>query len=145
MRLVAATPKDARALARILSDWIDETPWMPDLHTPEEDERFLHHLITRNDVTVLQNWRGAQGFMAQDGQKIHALYLRPQARGRGHGARLLDRAKSQSARIELWTFQANTGARAFYAREGFREVEFTDGAGNDEKQPDVRLVWEQDT
>ena len=32
-------------------------------------------------------------------------------------------------------------ADGFYVREGFTEVELTDGAGNDEGLPDVRLVW----
>lgn len=31
---------------------------------------------------------------------------------------------------------------AFHIREGFGEVEFSDGAGNDEKLPDVRLEWQ---
>ena len=51
-----------------------------------------------------------------------------------------DDAKA-AGHLTLWTFQANDGARRFYAREGFREVEFTDGAGNAEKLPDVRLEW----
>jgi len=32
-------------------------------------------------------------------------------------------------------------ARRFYGREGFVEVEHTDGAGNEEGEPDVRLEW----
>ena len=31
---------------------------------------------------------------------------------------------------------------ACHIREGFGEVEFSDGAGNDEKLPDVRLEWQ---
>ena len=31
--------------------------------------------------------------------------------------------------------------RAFYAREGFVEVDWTDGAGNEEHEPDVRCRW----
>lgn len=143
MKLTPAKSQDAPALALILSDWIDETAWMPKIHTPQEDLRFLHHLIETQDVTVLRNATQPMGFMAQAGDTIHALYLRPPARGMGYGAQFLDQAKSKAAQLDLWTFQANTGARAFYAREGFVEVEETDGAGNDEKQPDVRLRWEQ--
>jgi hypothetical protein len=43
--------------------------------------------------------------------------------------------------FQLWTFQANTGARRFYARHSCREVEWTNGEHNEEKTPDVRLVW----
>jgi len=45
------------------------------------------------------------------------------------------------AGLELWTFQVNDGARRFYERHGFRAVEVTDGAGNEERQPDVRYAW----
>ncbi len=141
MRLITAKPTDAEPLAQILADWIDETAWMPDIHTPDEDIRFLTHLITTCDVTTAHDRHGPQGFLARDGTKIHALYLVPDIRGRGLGKQLLDRAKSRSDRLELWSFQSNAGARAFYAREGFDEVELTDGADNDEQVPDVRLVW----
>ncbi|MCG6904416.1 MAG: GNAT family N-acetyltransferase [Rhodobacter sp.] len=141
MRLTAAKPRDAEPLAAILADWKDETRWLPDLHSREEDAGFLARLIDTTDVIVLRNWRGARGFLARDDQVVHALYIARQTRGQGHGRRLLDAAKAQSARLTLWTFQANTRARAFYAREGFVEVEETDGAGNDEKLPDVRLEW----
>ena len=141
MRLAPAKPHDAAALGRILADWIDETPWMPKIHTPDEDRKFLDRLISDNEVMTLHNWRGPQGFLARDGAIVHALYLQPAARRRGQGKRLLDWAKAHSPHLTLWTFQANTGARAFYAREGFAEVEMTDGARNDEVVPDVRLVW----
>lgn len=145
MRLVPAKPVDAAPLAQILSDWIDETTWMPDIHTLDEDRRFLTRLINNCDVIIVRDWRGPLGFMARDGIMIQALYLVPGARGKGLGKRLLDVAKSRSEQLELWSFQSNTGARAFYAREGFREVEMTDGAGNDEKVPDVRLVWQKES
>ena len=91
----------------------------------------------------MRDWRGPQGFLARDGEMIHALYLRPKARRRGFGKALLDQAKAETPRLTLWAFQANAQARRFYAREGFAEVEETDGAGNDEKLPDVRLTWER--
>jgi len=143
VRLDPAKPADVAPLARILADWIDETAWMPDIHTPHEDRRFLAHLIDTCDVITLRDRRGLQGFLARDGAMIHGLYLTPGARGKGLGKRLLEIAKSRSDHLELWSFQANAGARAFYGREGFDEVELTDGAGNDEKVPDVRLIWSE--
>jgi hypothetical protein len=35
----------------------------------------------------------------------------------------------------------NVKARRFYERRGFAVVEMTDGRGNEEKEPDIRLVW----
>ena len=32
-------------------------------------------------------------------------------------------------------------AQRCYERQGFVAVERTDGAGNEEREPDVRLVW----
>jgi len=141
MRLTRAIAEDAEPLAKIMAGWIAQTPWMPQLHEPAEDIRFLHYLIREKQVTTLRNWRGVHGFLARDGGDIHALYLGPKARNRGWGRALLQDAKSQVRDLTLWTFQANTRARAFYAREGFVEVELTDGSGNDEKLPDVRMRY----
>ena len=138
-----ATPKDAGVLVAILRGWIQETPWMPKLHSPAEDLGFLGHLIATQEVSVAHLKGAAAGFMARLGPEISCLYLAPQARGQGLGAQLLDRAKAQSPRLCLWTFQANIGARRFYARHGFVETERTDGARNDERLPDARLIWER--
>lgn len=140
---VPATPQDAGDLAAILRGWIHETPWMPKLHGPAEDLAFLAHLIATHEVTVMRRNGLAAGFLARLGPEIDCLYLAASARGQGLGAQVLDRAKAASPRLELWTFQANSGARRFYARHGFMETGLTDGAGNDEKLPDVRLIWER--
>jgi predicted N-acetyltransferase YhbS len=61
---------------------------------------------------------------------------------RGIGSQLVRLTQARRpAGLELWTFQVNDGARRFYERHGFRAVELTDGAGNEERQPDVRYVW----
>lgn len=141
MRLAPARPGDAARLGQIMLDWLNETPWIPKPHSGRQDTAFLRRLIARMDVTTLRNWRGVQGFMAREGETIHAMYLTRAVRGQGWGGRMLDRAKAAVPRLTVWSFQANTRARAFYARHGFVEVEMTDGADNDEGLPDVRLVW----
>ena len=110
---------------------------MPKLHSREEDLGFLQGLIAGCRVRVIE---GA-GFMAVEGGVVRALYLEPSARGLGLGKALLDDAKGRAGRLELYTFEANAGARRFYAREGFREVRF--GAENEEGLPDVFLVWQR--
>ncbi|MFM2354976.1 MAG: hypothetical protein RLZZ528_712 [Pseudomonadota bacterium] len=139
--LAPATPGDAAALGAILSDWIDATGWLPRLHTRDEDRGFVAHLIAAHQVIVARDGGGPAGFIVIDGTTISALYLAQAARGRGIGAQLLSAAKSGRETLSLWTFQANAGARRFYLREGFREVEWTDGAGNEALLPDVRLEW----
>ena len=138
-----ATPDDAPALARILGDWLRETGWMPVLHTREEDEGFLRHLIATRTVRVLR-LPDPKGFLAREGGQIDALYLAPAARGQGWGRALLEEAKAAEPRLSLWTFAANAAARAFYAREGFAEVQATDGQDNEARLPDIRLEWQQE-
>ena len=73
---------------------------------------------------------------------VHHLCVRRGETGKGIGHELLTSAKFNSPKgLQLWTFQVNDGARRFYAREGFQEVELTNGENCEEKQPDVRLEW----
>lgn len=138
-----ATPLDAGAVGAILSGFVDDTPWMPRIHTRAEDVAHAGDLIGRGWVTVAEQTAKAVGFMARADDTIHALYLVPQVQRRGIGSALLQGAMRQAHRLELWTFQANDGAQRFYHRHGFRAVQQTDGAGNDEGLPDIRFVWER--
>ncbi|MEM8578855.1 MAG: GNAT family N-acetyltransferase [Pseudomonadota bacterium] len=133
-----ARPEDALACGAILSAFIDGTDWMPRLHSRAEDIGFCGMMIDRGWVTVAG--QPAQGFLAREDAFIHALYVAPDRQGRGIGKALLDAAKA-APRLELWTFQANLRAQAFYRREGFTEAERTDGARNDEGLPDIRFTW----
>ena len=145
VKLRPAVAGDAAALGAILSDWIDTTPWMPRLHTRDEDRGFVGHLIGTTEVTVAELGGGPAGFLARDREEIPALYVAVAARGQRTGTALLQQAQSVVRRLTLWTFQANAGAIRFYHRAGFSEAERTDGARNDEKLPDVRLVWTRTT
>lgn len=136
-----AEASDALAISSILSNWIDETDWMPRIHTYDEDRGFGRFLLENTDVTVAKATGEVIGFVAVQGDIVQALYVAHDARRQGVGKALLDAVRVGRDYISLWTFQANADARAFYGREGFAEVEHTDGTGNDEKLPDVRLVW----
>ncbi len=141
-RLDEGRPEDGDALGAILSDWIDETEWMPRLRTREEDRAFCLDLIAAGQVRLLRGANGIAGFLAREGDDIPALYVGAPWRGQGFGGRLLDDAKALSrGTLSVWTFQANEGARRFYQRAGFHEIELSDGSRNDEGLPDVRLTW----
>jgi hypothetical protein len=43
--------------------------------------------------------------------------------------------------MRLYAFQRNTRARDFYECRGFVAVEFGDGSGNEEGEPDVLYQW----
>ena len=76
-----------------------------------------------------------------DEDVAHESSLKRQT-GRKVGTQSYGSAKADRKALNLWTFQANGGAIRFYLREGFREVERTDGAANEEALPDVRMRWE---
>lgn len=138
-----ANPLDAGRVGAILSAWIDETPWMPRVHTRAEDIAFADMMVDRGWVTVSETAEDVLGFIARDGDDIHALYIDPEARGQGIGSALLASAMEHEDQLTLWTFQANTRAQAFYERHGFAPVEHTDGSGNDEGLPDIRYHWQR--
>ena len=73
---------------------------------------------------------------------VEQLYVLSEWAGSGVGTRLLEVAKALSpSGLQLWTFESNTSAQAFYAHHGFTVAEQTNGAGNEERQPAVRMVW----
>ncbi|WPZ32416.1 GNAT family N-acetyltransferase [Thalassobaculum sp. OXR-137] len=143
-----ALASDAPAIARILRRSMRTAmPWLPDLHTPEEDLWFVENrLLPDGRVTVATDSGDSVGYMALSagGDWIEHLYLLPTHWRRGIGTELLRRAQGESAQLQLWAFQRNMPARRFYERHGFRAVEVTDGAGNEEKTPDVRYLWRAD-
>jgi ribosomal protein S18 acetylase RimI-like enzyme len=70
------------------------------------------------------------------------LYVAVDHQGEGIGRRLLELAKSRSlGLLELYTFQVNEKAVAFYLANGFEIVDGSDGSRNEELEPDYRLSW----
>jgi len=117
-------------------------PWLPMVHTPEEDRVFFASRIREGETCMIAAVDGKDaGFICFEGDWVNHLYIHPDHWRGGLGARLLDVAKAAAPRLQLWTFQGNTSARAFYKAQGFEEAELTDGAGNEERTPDVRLIW----
>lgn len=140
IRLRPAEPEYCPAMADILQDWIEATSWMPVLHGRNGTHAFLRRLQADAEITVPYGVP-VTGFLARNGAEIDALYLAPEARGRGVGTALIQAAQAECTHLRLWCFQRNAGALRFYERCGFREPRRTDGLDNDEKLPDVRLEW----
>jgi GNAT superfamily N-acetyltransferase len=141
LRQLALT--DVSAAAQVHRIAFDQAmPWLVGLHTPDQDRWFYReHLFAtcrlwgRFDDDVLN------GIIAFREGWIEQLYVLPAAQGRGVGSELLEVAKRASDRLELWTFQRNARARRFYEARGFTPVEQTDGARNEEREPDARYLW----
>jgi len=139
-----ATAVDADAIAAVLSPSFRLLTFLPILHTVEEDRGFIADVVLKEcEVTVAENAGRVASFLAQEGEELRLLYTHPDFIGMGAGSLLLDGAKASAAALELWCFQANTGARRFYERHGFRAIRFTDGRDNEEKTPDVLYRWQR--
>jgi len=134
-----ANQADAEACADILNAWIDATDWMPRIH-PADDVRRHNRDVVLADRELWVIGAPVHGYLALDPETNTATALYVAIPGQGIGKALLDFAKGDHERLQLWTFQANKAARRFYAREGFVEVRMTNG-DNEEGLPDVLLEW----
>jgi len=133
-----ATPDDAAAIAAVYR----VSAWHPHIHTPEEDIAFFRDtMLPEQTVRVIEADGAVIAYAATTEGWLNHLFVHPDHQGAGHGSRLLTKAMEGMDGIQLWTFQGNTRARAFYEGKGFSAVEFTDGEGNEEKIPDVRYEW----
>jgi putative acetyltransferase len=137
------TVEHAEAAARVhRASFDDRLPWLAGLHTPEEDEWFYRAVVfAGSTVWGAFDADALVAVMATRPGWIDQLYVLPGHQGRGIGTALLEVAKTGASELELWTFQQNALARRFYERHGFVAVEQTDGAGNEEREPDVRYRW----
>ncbi len=123
-------------------------PTVPLVHPDREVRRWMaDEVVGRADVWVAEVDGTLVAMMVLDSAGrgagwIEHLYLDPAWMGRGLGDKLVQLAKDRSPEgLQLWTFQVNEPARRFYERHGFVVEQLTDGAGNEERAPDVRYVW----
>jgi len=117
-------------------------PWLVGLHSTDENAQFYaDHVFRTCTVWGIHHGPDLVGFIAFQNDWVEQLYVLPTHQGLGYGGSLLDIAKAENAELQLWTFQKNTEARAFYERRGFMAMEFTDGSANEEREPDVRYRW----
>ncbi|MCX4677706.1 GNAT family N-acetyltransferase [Streptomyces sp. NBC_01433] len=150
IRLRRAAAEDAEAVTRVfLASRAAAMPYLPRVHSDEDTLAWITHVVLPDStVWVAESGDDAigavevLGFASLEGAELDHLYLRPDALRRGIGTRLLEQVKEASPeRLTLYTFQRNTGARAFYERHGFTAVAFDDGSRNEEKEPDVLYRW----
>ena len=139
-----ARPADAAAIADVwLRSFDAALPTVRRAHSDDEVRGWIREvLVPRYDAWVAEAGGAIVGVLALSGGWLEQLYLDPAWRGRGIGDRFVALARRrQPAGLQLWTFQVNQSARRFYERHGFVAVEWTDGSGNEEGEPDVRYVW----
>jgi GNAT superfamily N-acetyltransferase len=143
-----ATAADADELADLF--WTARRESVPEIpmivHPRESISPFVRTVLLREfEVWVAEEGGRLIGFLGlMPPDQLSHLYLLRDYTGRGLGSHLLGLAKERFPDgLQLWAFQSNLGALRFYERHGFVPVEWTDG-DNEEKQPDVRMVWRPD-
>jgi ribosomal protein S18 acetylase RimI-like enzyme len=142
MPLRPARIGDAPAITRVFQAAREHSlAFLPKLHTDAEDHAFYARTVAQGGVTVAVEQGVVVGFLALVGEEIKHLYVAPARHRQGHGSALLTAAQAESEHLELWVFQRNTNAIAFYAAHDFVVVTSTDGAGNEEHEPDHRMAW----
>jgi GNAT superfamily N-acetyltransferase len=99
-------------------------------------------LIAQHETWVATDSSNVVAMMTLTPGWVEQLYVAPDRQGEGFGRALLGLAKERSdGELQLWTFQVNDRARRFYERNDFTIAEMTDGARNEEREPDVRYAW----
>ena len=138
-----ATALDGKQVASIhVAARREAMPWLSEVHSDQEVQVYFSRLLDFQECWVTEIEGEVVGFSVLKDGWLNHLYVAPKSQNLGVGTQLLELAKSRSpARLELWAFQGNHRARGFYGKHGFTEVEWTDGSSNEEKTPDVRLIW----
>ncbi|MEU6667331.1 GNAT family N-acetyltransferase [Streptomyces sp. NPDC046727] len=145
VELRRAVAADARAAAEVYLRSFDAAlPTVVRAHTDDGVRAYIRDVVVPSHETWVAEaaGTGVVGLMVLEGEVLSQLYLDPEWRGRGLGDRFVALAKERGpGGLTLWTFQVNKPAHRFYERHGFVAVEYTDGSGNEEREPDVRYVW----
>lgn len=139
-----AAAADADAVAQV---WLESRRAAANLIPPpvHPDHEVVEHLAGRvsgGSVWVAERGAVVVAMLDMADGWLDSLYVAPQHLREGVGSALVDLAKSlQPGGFGLWVFETNTPARAFYRRHGLVELERTDGSDNEERAPDIRMVW----
>ena len=119
-------------------------PWLAGRYTPAQDRWFYRERM----FAECRMWGAFDGLrmiavIAFRTGWIDQLYVLPDAQGTGVGTSLVHIAQGAFDLLRLWTYQRNAHARRFYQRRGFVLAETTDGARNEEKEPDALYRWDR--
>ena len=113
-----AKSSDAPICAAIVNNWIDNTKWMPRIHSPDLITQMIKDGIPNREFWVIGD--PVVGYLSfnVEAQQIMGLYVSHP--GIGLGKALLEQVKLGKSYIKLWSHSANTAAHRFYLREGFK-------------------------
>ena len=117
----------------------------PGVHTPEEDRGWFAARLADGEHEAWVAERGDRilGYALATETWLDHLYVEPDHQAEGVGGALLDvvKARASGRVLPLGVRDQHCPRAAFYARRGLVELERTDGSGNEEKAPDVKMAW----
>jgi len=137
-----AVPDDALAVAELFIAARATMTYLPKLHTDDDTRSHFAGVVRDKETWVAERQGDVVGFAVIDGGWLEHLYVHPSRFDSGTGEKLFAQVTGQHPQgFELWVFQKNAGARRFYERHGCALEKLTDGADNEEKEPDALYVW----
>ena len=144
--LRSATAEDGPVVAEIYLrsfQWTYEATPVRSAHPPSDVRRWVRETLLPEHVVTVAVCAGiVVGFTAEKPGWLDQLYVDPAWVGRGVGGQLLRDVKNrQTQGFDLWTFEVNQRACAFYEHRHLVAIEHGDGSGNEEAQPDIRYRW----
>ena len=115
----------------------------PAVHSDDEARSWVAGWdLTAHDVWVATRGDAVAGYTRSTPTWLDDLYVHPDHQGAGVGSALFETVTTLLPHgFCLWVFESNEPARAFYRARGCVELERTDGSGNEEQAPDIRVAW----
>ena len=140
-----ATEADAAAVATVHLASRAAAAMPPSVHDDDDVRRWLAGRLREDgdaEAWVADQGGLVVGYARLTGTWLDDLYVLPEHARQGVGSALLEVVKARRPDgFCLWVFEVNEPARRFYARHGLVELERADGTANEERAPDIRMVW----
>jgi ribosomal protein S18 acetylase RimI-like enzyme len=139
-----ATRHDAPEVATVyVASRRGAAEYLPTVGTDEEIRAFvIDRMVPERETWVADEGGRIVAVLVLDGDEVDQFYVAPGDQRRGVGDAMLAHAKRlRPAGLRLFAFQRNAPARRFYEARGFIAKQFTDGATNMEREPDVFYRW----
>lgn len=144
LTLRPATAEDAEAVASVhtMTRRAALPAMPPGIHTHDETRAWIRSRLGEAQFWVAEVGGAVVAYAAVSPGWLDDLYVLPAFARQGIGAALLEVVKGLCPDgFALWVFESNEPARRFYRAHGLVELEHTDGTGNEERAPDLRMAW----
>jgi ribosomal protein S18 acetylase RimI-like enzyme len=142
-KIIEFEDKYARDTVKMWRDSKERALGTKDPHEFDNQLEFLRMRLSRTNkvyLAIQETTDTVIGMLALDGSELNQLYIHNDFQRAGIGTALLELAKQLSpAKLQLYTFEINRTAQAFYEKHGFRII--GRGYENVEGLADIRYEW----